>query len=829
MSQRYLGGVITANPTTPTLASASGVWTLEQQFQYAQTIQPKIIGNSVRLRSSASAYFSRITWTSANRTTWTSSLWIKRGALSSLQTIMGSYDGVSSYASRLYFTAGDALAFDFGGSAANTITTSAVFRDPSAWYHIVLLIDTTQVTAANRIGIYVNGVLQTTTGTPVAQNTNTLFWVTSNNAYFGIRSGSDYLDGYLAEINVINGQALTPSSFGAFDSTGVWQPLTYTGTYGTNGFYLNFSDTSALTTASNVGLGKDYSGNSNYWVTNNISITAGSTYDAMIDSPTNWSDGTAYGRGNYATLSPLSYYSSATLSNANLSLSLGTTGNSRATLAPVTGKWYSEFTCTSAGGYSGTGLYIAAAAADFSTPLMSVQYCNNGQTYNNSTFSYASYGASWTTNDVIGVAWDCDTQQVTFYKNGVSQGTLTSPSISVTTGGSGFAFVPNAYLTGVTTTFAVNFGQRPFAYTPPSGFNAVNTSNLAAATINNGAQYFAATLWTGDGTSSRAIDNSANTTIATSFKPDFVWQKARSGASNLSHALYDSVRGATLLLSSDQTSAESTLSTGVTAFNSNGFQIGTWPNASSQSQVAWQWKAAGSTVSNTSGSITSTVSAGTTQGFSVVTYTGTGSSATVGHGLGVAPKMVIVKQRSGSGGAWPVWHSAFGTASNSDYVVLNGTGAKGYAGTLDMWNATVPTSSVFSVGTYANVNSNAETYVAYLFAEVAGYSKFGSYTGNGSTDGPMVYLGFRPRYVLLKISSTTGDWVIYDTSRNTYNVVDLYLYPNSSAAEGGSGTPRLDILSNGFKLRQSGQDNTSGATYIYAAFAENPFNISRAR
>ncbi len=215
------------------------------------------ISRSVRLRSSASAYFSRSTWTSANRTTWTASIWLKRGILSSSQTIMGSYDGVSANASKLYFTAGNALAFDFGGAATNTITTSAVFRDPSAWYHIVLLIDTTQATAANRIGIYVNGIQQTTTGTPVAQNTNTLFWVTSNNVFFGLRS-ADYLDGYLAEINVINGQALTPSSFGVTNAYGVWSPIKYNGTYGTNGFYLNFSDNSAATAA---GIGADYSGN----------------------------------------------------------------------------------------------------------------------------------------------------------------------------------------------------------------------------------------------------------------------------------------------------------------------------------------------------------------------------------------------------------------------------------------------------------------------------------------------------------------------------------------------------------------------------------------
>jgi hypothetical protein len=635
-------------------------------------------------------------------------------------------------------------------------------------------------------------------------------------------SASNYLDGYLTEINFVDGQSLTPSSFGAFDSTGVWQPIAYTGTYGTNGFYLNFSDTSGATATT---IGKDYSGNGNNWTPNNISVTAGATYDAMIDSPTNYATGTAYGIGNYATLNPLSYYLSATLSNANLSVSLGTTGNSRATLAPVTGKWYAEYTCTSAGGYSGTGLWIGSAAADFSTPFMSVSYYSNGQTYNNSTFSYVSYGASWTTNDLIGVAWDCDTQQVTFYKNGVSQGTLTSPSISVTTGGAGFAFIPSSYLSGVTSTFSVNFGQRPFAYTPPTGFKALNTANLPTPTITNGAQYMAATTYTGTG-ATLAISNGANTTTNTTFQPDFVWAKGRSVAYD--SRLFDSVRGVQKSLISNLADAEVSPTSGVTSFDSGGFTLGSYigTNQSAATYVAWQWKAGGTAVTNTAGTITSSVSANTTSGFSVVTYTGTGANATVGHGLGVAPSMIIVKSRANATD-WIVGHSSlnFGTDAWMWYLSLNLTTAQ--TTTALTWNNTAPTSTVFSLGSSSNTNP-AATMVAYCFAAVAGYSAFGRYNGNGSTDGTFVFCGFRPRYIMIKRTDSTGDWSIIDTSRSTYNQTDNVLWANlSNADSAGQGT---DILSNGFKLRSTGLiTNASGGTYIFAAFAENPFNISRAR
>jgi hypothetical protein len=329
-----------------------------------------------------------------------------------------------------------------------------------------------------------------------------------------------------------------------------------------------------------------------------------------------------------------------------------------------------------------------------------------------------------------------------------------------------------------------------------------------------------ATLYTGNG-STQTITNAAG------FKPDLVWQKSRS--STAWHNWIDAVRGVGNRLFSNDTGAESFASNSLTSFNSNGFSIGAatdW-NTNGQTNVAWQWQAGqGTTSSNTSGSITSTVSVNTTAGFSIVTYTGTGSNATVGHGLGVAPKMVIVKIRSGAND-WFVWHTSL--TSGAYYLNLNATSAQ--QSNSVVWNSTIPTSSVFSLGTSGAINGSGSTYVAYCWAEIAGFSKFGSWTGNASTDGPFVYTGFRPKFVLFKNSSAATVWIIFDTARNTYNFVDTQLRPNASDADNSAGSAfSMDILSNGFKLRSSDSNfNGSGNTIIYAAFAENPFKNALAR
>ena len=335
--------------------------------------------------------------------------------------------------------------------------------------------------------------------------------------------------------------------------------------------------------------------------------------------------------------------------------------------------------------------------------------------------------------------------------------------------------------------------------------------------IPDGRVAMAATTYTGTG-ASLAV---ANTVNGVNFQPDFVWVKGRSGATD--HALYDSVRGTTKDLVSNATSAETTQATGLTAFGSTGFTVGALAkmNTSAATYVGWQWKGGGTPVSNTAGSITSSVSANTTAGFSVVTYTGTGANATVGHGLGVAPSMVIVKNR-GAGNAWDIY-----TAMTGANAYLSFTTAAVASGLFP----SVATSTVFSItGGAGGQGASGGTYVAYCFAPVSGYSAFGSYTGNGSADGPFVYTGFRPRFVLIKRTSAAQSWQLHDTSRNPYNSADSYLSSNAANAEAADVVPALDILSNGFKVKTSNITwNGSGDTYIYACFAENPFKFANAR
>ena len=400
---------------------------------------------------------------------------------------------------------------------------------------------------------------------------------------------------------------------------------------------------------------------------------------------------------------------------------------------------------------------------------------------------------------------------VTFYKNNTSQGSITLPSSAQ----GYFPLAIQASSGSTSATWSANFGQRPFTYTPPTGFKALNTFNLPDSTIKNGNQYFDATAYTGTG-SSKSVTNTAG------FQPDLVWIKQRSAIQD--HAIFDSVRGATKQLSSNTTGAEATYANSLSAFNSNGFTVvsDAVVNTNSGTYVGWQWKAGNGSSSNTSGSITSTVSVSASAGFSIVTYTGTGANATVGHGLGVAPKMVIVRNRSVVQN-WLVYHSSIAA---TNYLVLNTTAASSAASTI--WNNTAPTSSVFSIGTDSSVNGSTNNLVAYCWAEVEGFSKFGSYTGNGSTDGPFVYLGFRPAMIWTKPITSTGSWNVLDNQRGTYNVNRSYLQQNTSDAEGT--VDYVDFLSNGFKIRYGGASpNANGVTILYVAFAENPFKNSLAR
>ena len=777
---------------------------------------------SLRLRASASAYLNRTPATTTNRQVWTYSGWVKLGVLSTYREIFSA--GTADLTrTAVFFDINNCLVIinSDGTNYYGTITT-AVFRDPSAWYHVVCAVDTTQATTANRVKFYINGVQQTAT-TPytsgyIPQNTNTYVSVTnphsigSNPPY----SLNNFFDGYLAEVNFIDGQALTPTSFGSTNAlTGVWQPAQYTGTYGTNGFYLPFTDNSALTTSSNVGLGKDFSGNGNYWTTNNISITAGVTYDSMTDVPTLTSATAA----NFAVLNPLAAASAYTVSGGNLNYS-GTASTTasyycRSTMAIPSGKFYFEFVASSLSANALTvgiqDITLSATTGLSNQSTGAYGYFVDGS--KETVAGLAAYGASWGVGDVIGVAFDSSAGSLTFYKNNTSQGVAFT---GIT--GSYCAYVSLATAgSSKTIVGSINFGQQPFTYTPPTGFVALCTFNLPTSTIAQGNKVMDATLYTGNG-STQTITNAAG------FKPDLIWNKMRSGA--YYNILTDSVRGTNSQLFSNDTLAQETRTDRITAINSNGFSVGSYAdvNANTQTFVGWQWQAGqGTTSSNTNGSITSTVSVNASAGFSVVTYTGTGANATVGHGLGVAPQFIIIKRRN-TAANWIVYHVSVG---NTAVLSLDSSVASSASSVY--FNNTSPTSSVFSVGTAVGVNNTSDTYVAYCWSAINGLSAFGSYAGVSSTDGPFIYLGFRPRWIMIKRTDSTGDWTIWDTAMNTYNVVGTGLYADLSSAE-SSGNAAFDYLSNGFKVRNTFANiNVSGGTYIYMAFAENPFKNALAR
>ena len=764
------------------------------------------INNSLRFRSSATASLSRTPGTAGNRQKWTWSAWVKRGTLTAGALYFnGGTVGSNTYTDIL--DNGTALGLNnaiSGTGLTISCKTAALFRDPSAWYHFVVAVDTTQATNSNGVKIYVNGVQQTLTFTAYTQNTNTQInnTVTQDIAQLNGYT-SELFDGYMAEMNHIDGQQLTPSSFGETDTdTGSWKPKAYSGTYGTNGFYQKYSDI-ATTSGSNAGLGKDFSGNANYFNTNNISVTAGVTYDAMTDSPTLTSATVA----NYCVLNPLN--SNATLTGANLnSSSSGTWADGSGSIGMSSGKWYFEATCTSittTQAIAGvTKNSLSGTNGDSDT--FRVAYQASGTVVCDGVTSNVTGLATYTTNDIIGVALDLTNGTVSFYKNNTFITTVTNSIISQTE----WRF----YVRHNSSSFSVNFGQRPFSYTPPTGFVRLNTYNLPDSTIKKGNTVMDATLYTGTGAA-------LNVTNTAGFKPDFVWSKDRTSAN--SHGLYDSVRGVDKRLISNLTNAEDT-SSGVSAFNSNGFSLGTAANynTNGNSYVGWQWQAGqGTNTTNTAGTVTSTVSVNTTAGFSIVLYTGNGGAMTMGHGLGVAPKLIILKDRD-IGRPWPVYH---GSLATNQYLILNTTAAA--ATSTSYWNNTAPTSTVFSVnGLEGNVGANGEKYVAYCWAEIAGFSKFGSYVGNGSADGTFIYTGFRPKYVLIK-ANAVYQWLVWDSVRTTYNIKGKYFLVDTTNAE--DTFDAIDFTSNGFKIRVNHPAvNTSATTYIYMAFAENPFKNANA-
>jgi len=572
------------------------------------------------------------------------------------------------------------------------------------------------------------------------------------------------MDGYLADVHFIDGTALTASSFGEFDDNGVWVPIAYSGSYGTNGFQIQGATASAL--------GDDTSGNANDYTTSGLT-----TADQMLDSPT---DDAASGVGNFNTWNPVDA-GTGTLSDGNLTITGGTVDRS-GTFGMSSGKWAWKLTADETKAY--------------------------GLVQGSLTGTESTYSA--TATNVLEFEFDADA------------GTL-----DVSVNGAAYSSVATGLTSGPYFTLAkgncssVDFGQSGFTQDDTT-FKYLCTANLPAPAIPDGSAHFQTTLYTGNGTAIGSGGNAITQSENSTFQPDFVWIKNRDAAD--SHMLYDAVRGVTKDLNSDNTSVEATDTEGLSTFDTSGFTVGSnvAVNTNTENYAAWQWFADNTSgASNTDGSITSTVAANTTTGFSIATYTGTGANATIGHGLSAAPELLIVRNLADTFN-WLVYHNVL---TATDNVRLNQTNATKSQSTI--WNDTEPTSTVFSVGTNTATNASSGNHVCYAWHSVEGFSKFGSYTGNGSTteDGPFIHLGFKPAFIMLKPRNVAGSWLILDNARDNYNEVDKFINADDATAEAATPARGVDFLSNGFKFRATinGDWQQASQTYIYAAFAEHPF------
>ena len=792
------------------------------------------IEQSVIFNKLDSSYMVRTPSSTGNRRTWTLSVWLKKtdviatGNADSYQFI---YGGQSAHETSIRFVNNQIGLNSWTGSAYEfNWTTTRQFRDTSAWFHLVVAFDSTQGTNTNRIKVYINGEQETpTTVAYPDQNLDTRMNLSGLAQYIGryyTTTSGEYLDynGYMAEFNWLDGTAAAPSSFGETNSaTEQWIPKEYSGSYGTNGFYLKFVSGA---------IGTDSSGEGNNQTVGNIA-----NYDVVTDSPTN----------NFCTYDgligsdPLVVRSFGNL-YAPLRANTSYPGQNRVSgtmRIPTSGKWYWEIRYQSSG-RSGCNVGIRRESdGDFigASGVYGYSYYNalgGKKNYNGTT---SAYGAEWYDNNAtykISVYYDADLGKIGFKLNGSDQG---------------FAFtdvVSTSYVAGVDNSagnstniinMSANFGQNgafggaetaqgnadangigDFYYAPPSGYLALCTANLPDPAIALPSAHFNTVLYTGTGATPQTV-------TGVGFQPDFVWIKNRpTGATN--YVMYDAVRGTNKTVASSTTNAESSDDTaGFSAFTSDGFTLrslttaqGT-QNTLNQAHVAWNWKANGSGSTDTSGDIDAVVSANQTAGFSIVTWTANGSNtATIPHGLGVTPEIIFYKARSASGN-WNTWTTAID--GSNDSLLLNTTGAKsdnsGIYGNL--------TSSVFPNWGLGN----GTTQVAYAFASKPGFSKMGSYTGNGNASGPMVNTGFKPAWVMVKRTDVAKDWIILDVKRDIDNVANHRLFPNLADAEATAQLP-MDILSNGFKLRISDSNyNANAGTYLYMAFAESPFKTANAR
>jgi hypothetical protein len=783
------------------------------------------ISQSIRFNDDDSSKLTGSTGQTGDGTQWTIAMWVKRGVIDgNTKTIWSAGDGSSKRAFSRFVSGGSGSASEDINFAVRTggswyeLNVDVSFRDPSAWYHFVWVWDSDNGTAADRMRIYVNGDRLTSfSNTPSypASATATDSWNNSSYAHqIGFENNTRFFDGYLAEMYHIDGQALTPASFGETNDDGVWVPKDASSlTFGTRGFYLKGQDSSAL--------GDDSSGNGNDFTSSGLAAA-----DQMSDSPTN----------NSSIFSPIASCNvsgqALTISDGNLRTSAGGTSNAIEAvtqIAPTAGKYYAEFTLNAAPQLSNQYPAIGIIGIDLNI--------TGGNNLGGSTFfgylpsgvkkndnSDTSYGDTFGSGDVIGIALDLDNQKIYFSKNGTYQNSGdpaagSNAAFTNLVAGTEYRFCIS-HAGSTATDVTGNFGASAFATAAPTGFKALNTSNLPATTIKDGSAYFHTQLYTGNGSSGLAITNDAN---AGDFKPDLFWVSPRSRSDN--RVIIDSVRGQTKRLKTNATAAEDTDSPAQITFETDGFDLDTTDanfNGSSETYVAWQWKTQGGAgSSNEDGSInTVSTSVNTTAGHSIIRWTGTAANGTIGHGLGVQPKFWFLKNAATTN-SWLVGTTLI---PNTSYLSFN-SDAEATSDAF-IWNSTYPTSSVINLGSNVGANGSSGTgnMICYAFAEVAGYSSFGKYVGNGSsTDGPFIYTGFRPAYIATKNITNSGDqWPVADSKRSPFNVCNATLLFSLAHAE--TTGYQVDLLSNGFKARTTDHAvNESGATYVYWAFAENPF------
>ncbi len=815
----------------------------------------------------ANEYFSRTPSIAGNRRTFTFSCWFKRIKIGTgggnRNDIFTAGDTASVGAGGFHFWfIDDQLRMESDGGSIKVISNAA-YRDISKPYHLVCRVDTTQSSASNRLRMYVNGNLVSVQSDAQQPSQNYQYQVNNTTAHYigvGIDAGtlSYYAGGVMSDAFFVDGQSLDPSSFGKTNSNGQWIPkhptgiktaITSSGGFGTNGFYLPFG--------SNIGY--DQSGLGNNYSANNFDLTGDFASKDTISN-------------NFATLNRLLYGGSQfTITKGGVYAVSQSSGDALAlsTIGVRSGKWYFEVKMQN-GNPAGIGIHGSSTGA-FTEASLNQSIGQGSPTYAiNNAAGLRSNGTNTTTlfsafaqNDIVACAYDLDNGKVWFSKNGTWSGDPSAGTgaayTGITTGVDYFAAVGDDWGSASSESES-NFGQGTFVtsnsnngysdsngkgkfqYQPPTGFLALCEDNIAdpVGASASPQSYFKAITWTGNGSSSRAI-------TGLNFRPDFVWAKSRD--TSFQHMLIDSVRGPNRVLHSNSTSTEDVnFQYGYfTSFDSNGFtmQAGSTSienlNQNGTNYVGWAWKASNTTTSNTSGTITSTVSVNQTAGFSIVKYTGNGSSsATVGHGLGVTPKFILLKAID-SAYFWRVYHTTFGTSPTQGLLMgpADGTGnTAAYnhdsAGGIGGVNSNTFSFASSSWGGQA-VNASGTNYIAYCWSEVPGYSKMGSYQYNNSSEGTFVYCGFKPAFVLIKNTDNVEQWYMVDNARNTYNGTQTAFMQVTSTTESNANSQatdsRIDFLSNGFKLRDVGSTGGGEVTfgnrnYIYLAFADSHFDFN---